>query len=291
MECEEYLLPTTVLDALAALQSHNGDARVVAGGTDLVLELGREERQAACLVDISHIEDLRHIVADGDGFIYVGAAVTYNDILESHLITESAPLLAAAARECGSPEIRNIATIVGNVVSAQPAGDAALALAALSAEAEITDQNGARWVAIEALYEGVGRSKVDSASEIVTRVRFRRRGPGEGQAYERLSQRKALVLPMLNCAVTVRLRGGDCEACRIFVAPVAPVPFRSSEAEQALTGRPASLEAIEEAAEAAFAECAPRDSMLRGSSKYRRAMVRVLVRRALERAVAEASVA
>ena len=94
MECEEYLLPTTVLDALAVLQSHNGDARVIAGGTDLVLELGREERRAACLVDISHIEDLRHIVANDGGFIYVGAAVTYNDILESHLIAESAPLLS-----------------------------------------------------------------------------------------------------------------------------------------------------------------------------------------------------
>jgi len=284
---EEYLFPRSIQEALEILKSYKGQARIIAGGTDLILELKDRTRTVKCLVDIREIDALKNIEQDGEE-IKIGAGVTHSQVASSMLIQRQATVLAEAASVVGSPQIRNQGTVVGNVVSAQPAADTAVALFALEAEAEIASGSGKNLVPLEKLYAGVGISKVDSTAEIVTCVRFKGLRGSQGSAFWRLAQRKALALPMLNVAVVVTLRDNQFEEARIVVAPVAPLPFRSKRAEDTLRGVPISPEAIKLAAEAAADEANPRDSALRGSAEYRKKMVKVLVKRALEQAIERA---
>jgi len=284
---EEYVSPRSIKEALEILQSYKGQARIIAGGTDLILELKEQPRKAKCLVDIGEIEALKQIEQD-EGHIRIGAGVTHSQVASSMLIQKEATVLADAASAVGSPQIRNQGTVVGNVLSAQPAADTAVALLALEAEAEVATASGTRFVPIEDLYEGIGISKVNSTAEIVTGVRFKSLGSNQCSAFERLAQRKALALPMLNVAVVVTTRECQFEEAKIVVAPVAPAPFRSKGAEVVLQGTPISPESIKQAAEAAAAEAQPRDSALRGSAEYRKKMVKVLVKRALEQATERA---
>jgi len=287
MSWQEYLRPRSIEEALDTLRAYRGQARVIAGGTDLLLDLRRGQLTADCLVDITFIEALRQIELVG-GLIVVGAGVTHNEAANSSLIKERASALGQATAQMGSPQIRNQATVVGNVLQAQPAADAAVALMALGTEVEVASPEGTRWEPMEGLYLGVGRCTVDSTREIVTRLRFRALGEGEGSAFLRLAKRKSLSLPMLNVAVAVSLKGGRFEWARIALGPVAPKPHRARSAEELLKGEEVDADSIEAAAEAAEAEAQPRSSRLRGSREYRRQMARVLTRRALEQAVAAA---
>ena len=283
----EYLSPASVEEALDILKSHQGQAQIIAGGTDLTLDFKDQIREVKCLVDISGIRELGKIEQDGDN-IKIGATVTHRQVASSKLIQEQALVLTEAVLAIGSPQIRNQGTVIGNVVNAQPAADAAVALFALEAKAEITSLNGKRLVPVEELYQAVGVSKVDSTAEIVTALYFPSLRNNQGSAFMRLAQRKALALPMLNVAVVITVQDDHFEEARLVVAPVAPIPFRSRKAEAVLSGSPIGLDAINKAAELAASEAEPRDSDLRGSAEYRKEMVKVLVRRALEQAVSRA---
>jgi len=306
------------------LADYGGQARVIAGGTDLVLQLRRGERQASCLVDVSRIETLRGI-SEADGFITVGAGTTHAEVAESPLIREQAAVLAQAAAEVGSAQIRSVGTLGGNVVNAQPAADTALALLALDAEAEIVGVGGAHWVGLAELYEGPGVSRVDSTAELVRAFRFRPPGwgghgqetgpsgrvPLVGSAYRRLGKCKSIALPVLCAATVVRLSrdaptglsnpagGGEFgdpprasrekfASVSIALGPVSPQPFRAAGAEAWLVGQPVTAETIAHAANLAQEEARPRDSLLRCSRVYREAMVAVLVQSTLEQAVVAA---
>lgn len=280
---DEYVIAKSVEEALHILQSHEGNARIIAGGTDLVPELKNGMKKTGCLVDISEIDSLKKIDLDGE-LIKIGAGVTHAEVAASELVWKQATLLAEAASAVGSPLIRNQGTIVGNVVNAQPAADAAVALFALDARVEICSPSGVRIVPIERMYHSVGVSNVDSASEIVTALYFKGLRNNQGSAFARLAQRKALALPMLNVAAVTTIKGGRFEESRIAIGPVAPLPFRARGAEGILKKADTGQRSIDEAADAAASEARPRDSALRGSAEYRREMVKVFVRRALERA-------
>ena len=284
---EKYLTARSVQEALEILQSYKGQARIIAGGTDLVPELKARIRKVECLVDISEIDLLKRIEMHGD-LIRIGAGITHGEVASSKLIWQRAPLLAKAASSVGSPLTRNQGTIVGNVVNAQPAADTAVALFALEANVEIFSKNGVRVVPIEDLYQTIGVSRVDSTSEIVTGLIFRGLQNNQGSAFVRLAQRKALALPMLNVAVVATIQEGHFEEVRIAVGPVAPLPFRSKNAETTLKDASIGQEVINRAAEAAALEAQPRDSALRGSAEYRREMVKVLLRRAIGEALKRA---
>jgi carbon-monoxide dehydrogenase medium subunit len=283
----EYLYPQTVDEALDLLADRAGQARLIAGGTDLVLQLRRGERRVDCLVDISRIDALKTISAD-DGYITLGAAATHAAVAASRLLREHAPVLAQAAAEVGAPEIRNVATLGGNVINAQPAADTALALLALDAEAEIANTDGARWVALSDLYRGAGVSAVDSTSELVTAFRFRMPAGQVGSAYRRLGKCKSIALPVLCAATVVGLDGDRFAQAAISLGPVSPRPSRARAAEALLVGRPVTAETVSRAAVLAEQEANPRDSLLRCARDYREAMVAVLVQSTLERAIAAA---
>jgi CO/xanthine dehydrogenase FAD-binding subunit len=285
---QEYLYPETVHDAVDLLADWSGQARIIAGGTDLVLQLKRGERRAACLIDVSRIEAMRRIT-ESDGAIILGAAVTHAAAAASPLLQAAVPVLALAASEVGSPEIRNVATIGGNVVNAQPAADTALALLALDAEAEIVGAGGARWAPLLDLYKGAGVSAVDSTAVLVTRFRFQVPVGQFGSAYRRLGKCKSIALPVLCAATVVRLEAGTILSASIGLGPVAPLPFRAKEAEEWIAGQPVTAETVMQAAVLAQEEAQPRDSLLRCAREYREAMVGVLVRTTLEQAIAAAN--
>jgi len=203
-------------------------------------------------------------------------------------LRKKAAVLARACSSVGGPQVRHVGTLVGNVVNAMPAADGAVALFALDAELEVTDRAGRQWRPIGELYAGVGRCTVDPAAQMITGIRFRPLPAGSGWAYWRLAQRRALILPMLNVAIVVQTQAGRFQDARIAVGPVAPMPFRARAAEEALKGAPAGEEAIAEAAQKAQEAANPRDSAVRGSGEYRKAMVAVLVRRGLREAVEKA---
>ena len=281
----EYCCPQSVEEALAALAAGGGQARVIAGGTDLVLQLQRGERHVSRLVDVSRIDALRGI-READGFILLGAGVTHSEVAASTMIRDRAAVLAQAAAEVGSPEIRNVATLGGNVVNAQPAADTALALLVLDAEAEIVSPAGARWVPLADLYKMAGVSTVDSTSELVRAFRFRPPAGQAGSAYRRLGKCKSIALPVLCAATVVRLDGSSFRSAAIGLGPVAPRPMRAGAAESYLAGKPVTAAVMDHAASVARREADPRDSQLRCAKAYREEMVAALVRSTLQQAVA-----
>ncbi|MBM4465915.1 MAG: xanthine dehydrogenase family protein subunit M [Chloroflexi bacterium] len=283
---QEYLFPATVQEALEMLAAYGGQAQIIAGGTDLVLQSQRGQCVATVMVDITRIPGL-DTVEEREGYVAIGCQVTHAQIAASPLIRHKAEVLALACASVGGPQTRHVGTLVGNVVNALPAADGAVALFALDAEVEVADLDGRRWLPIAEMYTGVGKCAIDPCAQMVTAVRFHPLTNGWASAYQRLANRKALTLPMLNVAVVVGLEDGVCSEARIAVGPVAPTPFRAQEAEAALAGQAPGAETIAQAARLAAGAADPRDSVLRGSRDYRKAMVEVLVRRALTQALAK----
>lgn len=289
MAYDDYVTASTVEEALATLAAMRGGGRIIAGGTDLMIQLQRGERRASCLVDISRIPGLSEIRLEPP-YLIVGAAATFAQIEASPLVRQFAPVLAEAASWVGSPQIRNVGTLAGNVVNAQPAADGSIALVALDAEAEIANLTGRQWVPVSSLFISPGVSRLDATCEMITAFRFRAETPREGSAFERLARRKAVALPMINVGARVCLDagGGRVRDARIAIGPVAPVPFRAQEAEALLKSQDLTDELIDEVAATAARESKPRSSLLRGGKEYRRELVRVLTRRALTRAIQRA---
>lgn len=283
----DYCLPSSAREAVQILGDYKGTAKLIAGGTDLMLDLNARELQADCLVDVSGIPELKEIELK-DATICIGGGVTHQEVTVSQLILQNAHLLADACRTVGSLQIRNVGTLAGNVVNAQPAADSAVALIALGAEAVILGQNGERKQLVEELYAGVGKSTVDNSKEIITHFNFPALGRNQGSAFVRLARRKALALPMLNIAVVVEVDGNTIKEARIVMAPVGPKPVRATEAEEFLSGTAISDSNLLKAAELCRDLANPRDSALRGSKMYRKPMVSVLALRALKAAIIDA---
>ena len=289
IEVADYLQPASVQEALDMLQEHQGDAWIIAGGTDVIVQLRQRKKKASVLVDITSIPGLNQIGQE-DGNIVIGGAVTHAQAAASELIRSKAGLLAQGCSSVGSPQIRNVATLAGNLVNGQPAADASIPLLALDAEVTIASYKGERKVPLSQFFLDLGKTALDPRRELLTRISFAEPGPNSGGAYQRLAKRKALALPMLVCAVRLQVDPAEkvFSQAAIAVGPVAPTPFRERDIEKRLIGEPVSRETIENAVCDLSDACSPRDSLLRGSCDYRQEMVKVLVRRAIIQALAQA---
>ncbi|MBN1581408.1 MAG: FAD binding domain-containing protein [Anaerolineae bacterium] len=285
---DHYLIAESVTDALEKLASFDGQARIIAGGTDLALQARRGTCPSRSMVDVTRIPGLDRI-EEKDGWIVIGATATHAQVAASPLIRSRAAVLAQACGSVGGPQIRNVATLVGNVVNALPAADGAVGLFSLDAQVEVTALEGHQLMPISELYESVGVCTIDPCIQMVTALRFRPLSATMGGAFQRLAKRRALVLPIVNAAVVVGMQGGAFTEVRIAVGPVAPTPFRAEAAEQSLIGQATDEANVTHAAKLAANAARPRASMLRGSKAYRTAMVEVLVRRALTQAVQAAA--
>lgn len=294
-----YVFPDSIEEAVALLGSCNGEARVIAGGTDVLPDLRKGKIAPRTLVDITRISALQQIQVEDD-WVIVGAAVTFAKLRQDPFLRQHVQGLVDAAASVGAAPIQNAATWAGNIVQAMPAADGAVVAVALDAEAEIVGRNGARWRAVESLFEGPGCSVVDPTREIITRMRFPRPSEASGTAWRRIGRRSALVLPILNCAVRVDVEvTGDVEgelsrdrqrirAAAIALGPIGPRPTRAREAEAFLCGRPPDREILEEAGAIARGEANPRSSVMRASRAYRLDVLPTLVVDALGTAVERA---
>jgi len=283
MQIRDHLFPSSLVEAVEMLHAEGGKARLIAGGTDLILEIRDQTNEFEVLVDISHIPGLDRIEKKGE-LICLGPLVTMAKAESSAMLKQDAPALAEACSWVGGPQIRNRATLAGNIVSAQPAADGAMALLALDARLKILGRLGERTLMLAESYAGVGRSHIDSSAEVISSIEWIAQRPGEVSAFRRMTKRKALALPQLNCAVWMSQTGNQCTAIRIALGPVAESPFRARQAEAFLLGKSLSLENLAACAAAACKEAQPRDSVLRGSGRYRKQIVAVIVRETLEQA-------
>ncbi len=286
---EHYHRPSTVEQALDNLAHYAGRARILAGGTDLLLEMqqGRKPPVAA-LVDITQIPEVCRI-DEADGFIYIGAGVTHTTITHSELLIQSATCLVESCGVIGGPQVRNVATLGGNVAHALPAGDGTLSLVALDAEAEVAGPAGRDWRPIGQLYAGPGKSALNHASELIVRFRVRPAAAGEGSAFKRIMRPQGVALPILGLGVWVRVANGVVDAARISLGPAGPRPLRAAQAEAFLTGRPFTHDLLSTAADKVLADAQLRTSPHRATAEYRHELILPLLARALPLAVQRAT--
>ncbi len=278
-----YSIAENLERALKILHKKGGRARVIAGGTDLFLKKPLPE-----LVDISTVPEILGIYRDED-MLAIGAGVTHSEAAASDIIQFEAEALAEACRLVGSPQVRNMGTLGGNVVNAAPAADAAVALVALGAKAVLVNLEGfSREAAVENLYAGYNRSLVDGTSEILLRFLMAPAGEGRGSAFLRFAPREALSLPLVNSAACVRLRDNIIQEVRVVIAPVKPAPTRLIETEKLLLGKTPGPGTWHKVEFTAASETEVRGSLLRCSGEYRRHLVGILARRVLKKAVERA---
>jgi carbon-monoxide dehydrogenase medium subunit len=299
---QRYHRPQTVADALSLLARYEGRARVVSGGTDLLLEMQQGRRPSLeALVDVTAIDDMVYVRRQ-ESWIEIGAAATHAQIVKSELVVQQATCLVESCGVIGGPQVRNVATLGGNVAHARPAADGTTALVAMAAEAEVATGDGRAWHPILHLFKGPGKSAVDQTLQLITRFRFPAARPGTGTAFKRVMRPQGVALPILACAAWVQVGSRSqpdsegrllptedavIEDVRICIGPVRPVPCRARETEGVLHGRSLAA-ALDEAVVAVQAEFSPRTSKHRATSAYRVEMLEILLRRTLPLAVRRA---
>jgi aerobic carbon-monoxide dehydrogenase medium subunit len=275
----EYLAPETVEQALELLSRYEGTVKLLAGGTDLLLNMKRRRETPRYIIGLKNIRDLDFFNYDESGGLSFGPLVNVHFIETSHLVKEKFPVLAEGAAALGSVQVRNLATVVGNLCSALPSADMAPGLIVLRATLTIRRAKGERQVAVADFFKSPGQS-VLVPGELVTEVRVPAPPVGSGMAYLKHMTRSAMDLSIIGVAALIALENDICREARICLGTAGPTPMRATVAEGVLKGKRFIEARVEEAAEAASQECQPRSSM-RASAEYRREMVRVLTRRAL----------
>ncbi len=277
---KQYYTPNSVEQVVGLLRNHGAAARVVAGATDLILELERGLRPGVeVLIDISRLPGLDTIHADQKGWIHLGPLVTHNHVAVSPVMMENAFALARACWEVGAPQIRNRGTVAGNLITASPANDTIPPLMALGAVLQLQSHRGVRRVPLAEFYTGVRRT-VLRPDEWVSDLAFPVPEPGTRSAFYKLALRRAQAISVVNAAVALELDGRRVRRAAIALGAVAPTIVRASAAEEFLAGKELSSAVVLEAARQAVPAARPIDD-LRGSAPYRRDMVEVSVRRCL----------
>lgn len=277
----KYILAKSAAEALEALLAEEGKARIIAGGSDVMVDMEAGKLAPQTLVDITTADDMKGIRIQDDQLI-IGAAVTLTEIGRSPLIRQYFPSLCKGAGSVGSLQIRNSATLVGNVVTAQPAADAAMAVAPLDPRFVVLSKDGIRELAMGEMYAGFGKSTLNSTAEVVKEIHIPLPADDEKASFVRLELRKSLSLPMLNVAAMAKVTDGVFQWVRITMGPVGVGPTRAFEAEEWLKGKALTPENMAEAGRLALHNAKPRSNPLRGSKKYREHALPILVRRALE---------
>ena len=283
----EYLAPRTLDKAISLLSQHNGKARLMGGGTDLLLKIKRREETPQYLIGLKNIPGLDYIDFDEAQGLRFGPLVTIHAIETSPLIRDRFPILAQAASAIGSAQVRNLGTVVGNLCSAVPSADMAPGLIVLGANLRIASIKGERTIAVEEFFTAPGQSAL-ARNELVVEVQVPNPPPYSGMVYIKHAVRSAMELAIVSVAAIVTLQDSVCSEVKIALGAVAPTPIRAPKAENLLRGKPLGAELLRQAAEVASEECKP-ISDIRGSAEYRKEMVRVLTQRALNQAKEEAS--
>lgn len=278
----EYLKPQSLGEACLLLGTHGPEARVLAGGTDLIVRMRDRQVTPRYVIDLKGIPGIASIAVAEDGDLVIGAGATLNAVAESTLVQGRYQILSQAAHSVGSYQVRNRATLVGNICNASPAADIAPALMALEAVVQVCGPLGDREISVGSFFAGPGKT-VLGAGELVRAVRIPAIPYPSKGVYLKHSRRKAVDLAMVGVAVLVVQKPSGPEV-RIALGAVAPTPIRAPQAEDLLNRGGFGGPNLDLAA-AAAAEGASPITDVRASREYRAEMVRVLCRRAVEGAI------
>lgn len=282
----EYLEPASIEEGIQLLNKYAGKAKVIAGGTDLLLQIRSRMMNPECVIDVAGIPSLNYINHDEEQTLKIGAATPIRLLETSTELEQEYPIISQAASQLGSAAIRNIATVGGNLCNALPSAEMAQPLMALSARVKIAGNNHERIVSLEDFFTGVGTT-ILKTGELLLEIQVPMPLRGTRGIYMKHSLRGTIDLAIVNVAVVLALEPKDnvCRDIKIVLGAVAPTPIRARGAEKVLMGAKVDQALIDRAAELASNEAQPRLGSIRGSVEYKKEMVRVLTRRLIREAV------
>ncbi len=277
---KQYHIVETVEELLSRLASPEGKTKIIAGATDMMVEIRNGKwPELETVLDISRIQGLDHIFRDREGVVHIGALVTHNDILRSALIREYGfPLLQACA-QVASPQLRNRGTVAGNLITASPANDTITPLMAMEAELVLVSPKNTRVIPLRDFYPGL-RKTVMQADEFLSEIRFQGLKADQSGNFKKNALRRAQAISVLNCCAVLTINAGKIQKAALTLGSVAPTVIHAPRAEEFLLGKALDSEVITQAAELAAADAVP-ISDIRASDAYRNYMLKVLVERAL----------
>ncbi len=275
---EYYFQPKTVSDAISLLVSHGEAAKILAGGTDLLVLMRSRALRPECIIDITRVPGLDYISYQDEDGLRIGALATLRAVELSKVVKDKYLVLYEAVQQMGSTQVKNMGTVVGNLCRASPSADTAPPLLVLEAEVRIEGPIETRIVPLEGFFIGPGQT-VLQYYEMVTEILVPGPPAGTGMAFSRAT-RVAADLAKVNVAAAVTVKHGTCEDARIALGGVAPTPIRARKAEEVLKGEKLGDGVVQEAAETAATEIRPIDDV-RSSAEYRKELSKVLVRRAI----------
>jgi len=281
-----YQRASTVKEAIDLLREGGEFARVLAGGTDIIVQARERARRVERFVDIKHIPELMTFSYSATDGLSVGAAAELYRLYNDDAVKNHYPALVSAITVIGGTAIQGRASLGGNLCNSSPAGDSLTSMMALGAVAHIAGPNGERDVPVAEFFTGPGRNVLE-LGEIVTRINFAAPTAGSGAAWQRFIPRNEMDIAVVNCGAWIQLDGDVVTDARVALGAVAATPIMVPGAAEALIGRPITDETIAAAAEASHEAATPIDDM-RGSIRQRKHLARVLTQRTLDTALERA---
>jgi carbon-monoxide dehydrogenase medium subunit len=281
---QDYKRPASVAEAIQALISAPHSSMPIAGGTDLMLDL-KQGRHAPVhtLIDLTFVDEMKRLELRGSE-LFIGAAVAVNRVATDPLVGTHAQALVEAANLIAGPQVRNTATIGGNVAHALPAADGTIALTALDAQAEVASPAGIRRMPFTALFAGPGKSAIDKSKEIIVGFYLPITKHHQASCFKRIMRPQGVALPILNCSVWLEREKDLVTDIHIAVGPGGSTPFRATEAEAFLRGKPLNEENFNRTLESLLGQAKFRTSARRASADYRRHIVGGLFKDVLDTA-------
>jgi carbon-monoxide dehydrogenase medium subunit len=277
---QAYYTPRSLDEALHLLAENKEEARLIAGGTDLIVEIERGIRSPRVVIDITHVPKLDKIYQDKQNHIHVGPLVTHNQVVGSETCVERAFPLIKACWEVGAPQIRNQGTIAGNLVTASPANDTISPLWALGASVTLQSIRGSRTLSFEEFFQGVRKTALQP-DEMIVDIAFPAMADNQVGTFLKLGLRRAQAISIVNVAVILSKAADTVAEARIALGSVAPTIIRAEQAERFLAGKVLTPDVIDQAG-TLTAQAATPISDVRGSAAYRRYMTATLTRNALK---------
>ncbi|MEA3332124.1 MAG: FAD binding domain-containing protein [Pseudomonadota bacterium] len=278
-----FLMPTSLSEACALLEEHQGKIKIKAGGTDMIVRLSHRAVKPDYLMALKKIPDLNKISYCPEAGLTIGALALLREVEISPLVLKQAPMLARAAHATATVQIRNMGTVMGNVCNASPSADNIPTLVAMNATIVASSGDQEREIPIDEFFLGPGRSALQ-ANEIATAIKVPALAAKSGVSYQKISPRSKVDIAAVNIGALVTLdEAGKCKAVRISMGAVGPTPLRAKQAEEFLLEKEITDETLAEAGRLAAEDASPITDV-RASREYRKLMVEVMTTRALKEA-------
>ena len=283
----EYFEPSTVSEATSLLAKYKEEAKIIAGGTDLLVEMKQDNIRPKYIINIKTIPGLDYIIYDAKEGLRIGALTTIRALEKSTELRRRYPIISQVASQFGNIPVRNVATLGGNLCNAVPSADTAPALIGLSARAKMVRTNGERIIPLENFFTGSGSTALKTG-EMLVEIQVPVPPANTKGVYLKYAIRGKSDLPVVGIAVVVTLEPKDkvCKDIKIVLGNVAPTPMRARSAEEIIRGKRIDEAVINSCAQAASDEAHPRPGSIRASAEYKKAMVKVFTKQAIKEAVA-----